>query len=33
LFRNGSLWASFVHGYFPSAPAAVAAMFTTKGVD
>ncbi len=28
VFREGSLWASYLHGYFPSAPAAVAAIFT-----
>lgn len=27
MFRHGSLWASYVHGYFRSAPAAVAAIF------
>ncbi|WP_408588182.1 cobyrinate a,c-diamide synthase [Novosphingobium sp.] len=26
VFRQGSLWASYVHGYFPSAPAAVAQL-------
>ncbi|HQS97279.1 MAG: cobyrinic acid a,c-diamide synthase [Novosphingobium sp. 17-62-19] len=27
MFRHGPLWASYVHGYFPSASVAVAAMF------
>ncbi|NML95596.1 cobyrinate a,c-diamide synthase [Novosphingobium olei] len=31
VFQMGSLWASFLHGYFPSAPHAVAAMFGGQG--
>lgn len=31
MFRHGSLWASYVHGYFPSAPAVAVAMFTREG--
>ena len=27
IYRSGSLWASYVHGYFPSAPSAIAAIF------
>ena len=33
LFRHGSLWASYVHGYFPSSPSAVAAIFASGGGD
>jgi cobyrinic acid a,c-diamide synthase len=31
-YRVGSLSASYFHAYFPSCPAAVAAMFTQKGL-
>ncbi|MGM0702580.1 MAG: cobyrinate a,c-diamide synthase [Pseudomonadota bacterium] len=33
VYREGSLTASYFHGYFPSAPALVAAIFTGEGLN
>ena len=33
LFRNGSLWASYIHSYFPSAPDAVASLLSGSGIQ
>jgi cobyrinic acid a,c-diamide synthase len=33
LFRQGSLWASYVHGYFASAPFAIATMLSPLLAD